>query len=89
VISGSVMLPLIFNNNIKINNMTETAVQYLKRMVFPYLTHEQKLLTGQFFVESENMEKQQIMKAVYDSMGTNFDPNMGRAEQYYKDKYGK
>jgi hypothetical protein len=67
--------------------MTETAVQYLKRMVFPYLTHEQKLLTGQFFVESENMEKQQIMQAVYDSMGTNFDPNMGRAEQYYKENY--
>jgi hypothetical protein len=29
------------------------------------------------------MEKQQIMQAVYDSMGTNFDPNMGRAELYY------
>jgi hypothetical protein len=67
--------------------MKQTAVQYLKRMVFPYLTHEQKLLTGQFFVESENMEKEQIIKAVYDSMGTNFDPNMGRAEQYYKEKY--
>jgi hypothetical protein len=35
------------------------------------------------------MEKEQIMKAVYDSMGTNFDPNMGRAEQYYNETYGK
>ena len=35
------------------------------------------------------MEKQQIMKAVYDSMGTNFDPNMGRAEQYYNENYGR
>jgi len=35
------------------------------------------------------MEKEQIMEAVYDSMGTNFDPNMGRAEQYYDEKYGK
>jgi hypothetical protein len=35
------------------------------------------------------MEKQQIINAVYDSMGTNFDPNMGRAELYYKEKYGK
>jgi hypothetical protein len=33
------------------------------------------------------MEKEQIMEAVYDSMGTNFDPNMGRAELYYKEKY--
>jgi hypothetical protein len=34
------------------------------------------------------MEKEQIMEAVYDSMGTNFDPSMGRAELYYKEKYG-
>jgi hypothetical protein len=33
------------------------------------------------------MEKEQIMEAVYDSMGTNFDPSMGRAELYYKEKY--
>jgi hypothetical protein len=35
------------------------------------------------------MEKEQIVKAVYDSMGTNFDPNMGRAELYYNETYGK
>jgi hypothetical protein len=34
------------------------------------------------------MEKEQLMKAVYDSMGTNFDPNMGRAELYYNETYG-
>jgi hypothetical protein len=33
------------------------------------------------------MEKEQIMKAVYDSMGTNLDPNMGRAEQYYNETF--
>ena len=33
------------------------------------------------------MEKEQIMNAVYDGMGTNFDPNMGRAEQYYNETY--
>jgi hypothetical protein len=33
------------------------------------------------------MEKQQIIKAVYDSMGTNIDPNIGRAEQYYNETY--
>jgi len=35
------------------------------------------------------LEKQQIMQAVYNSMGTNFDPNMGRAELYYNETYGK
>ena len=39
--------------------------------------------------QAKEMHKQQIMQAVYDSMGTNFDPNMGRAELYYKEKYGK
>ena len=33
------------------------------------------------------MEKEQIIQAVYDSMGTNFDPNMGRAELYYNETY--
>jgi hypothetical protein len=39
--------------------------------------------------QAKEMEKQQIIKAVYNSMGTNFDPNMGRAEQYYNENYGK
>jgi hypothetical protein len=39
------------------------------------------------FDQAKEMEKQQIMKAVYDSMGTNLDPNMGRAEQYYNQTY--
>ena len=38
--------------------------------------------------QAKKMEKEQIMEAVYDSMGTNFDQNMGRAELYYKEKYG-
>lgn len=42
--------------------MTETAVQYLKRMVFPYLTHEQKLLTGQFFVQAEEIQNKQYTR---------------------------
>jgi hypothetical protein len=39
------------------------------------------------FKQAKEMEKEQIIKAVYDSMGTNFDPNMGRAEQYYNETY--
>ena len=38
--------------------------------------------------QAKAMEKEQIMKAVYDSMGTNFDPNIGRAELYYNENYG-
>lgn len=37
--------------------------------------------------EAKEMEKQQIMKAVYDGMGRNFDPNMGRAELYYNETF--
>ena len=39
------------------------------------------------FAKAKEMEKEQIMKAVYDSMGTNFDANMGRAEEYYNETY--
>lgn len=39
--------------------------------------------------QAKEMEKEQIVKAVYDSMGTNFDPNMGRAELYYNETYGE
>ena len=33
------------------------------------------------------IEKEQIVKAAYEFMGTNFDSNMGRAEQYYNGTY--
>jgi len=39
------------------------------------------------FEQAKELEKQQIIKAVYDSMGTNLDPNFGRAEQYYNETY--
>jgi hypothetical protein len=39
------------------------------------------------FNQAKELEKQQIMKAVYDSMGTNLDPNLGRAEQYYNETF--
>ena len=41
----------------------------------------------ELFEQAKEMEKQQIMQAVYNSMGTNFDPNMGRAEQYYNETF--
>jgi len=45
--------------------------------------------TDKYINQAKEMEKQQIMKAVYDSMGTNFDPNMGRAELYYNETFDK
>jgi hypothetical protein len=41
----------------------------------------------EIFQQAKELEKQQIMKAVYDSMGTNLDPNIGRAEQYYNETF--
>jgi len=38
--------------------------------------------------ELETMEKEQIIDAAYEFMGTNFDPNKGRAELYYNETYG-
>ena len=42
-----------------------------------------------YIEEAKQMEKDQIVKAVYEGMSTNFDPNMGRAEQYYNETYKK
>ena len=33
------------------------------------------------------VEKKVIVKSVYDGMGKNFDPNMGRAEMYYNETF--
>ena len=54
----------------------------------PILISSLKLCLGDATQKLE-LEKQQIMKAVYDSMGTNIDSNMGRAEQYYNENYKK
>ena len=65
--------------------MTETAVKYLKRMVFPYLSHDQKMLVGQFFYEAEMMEKEQIIEAY--KYGNQSDVYF-KPEQYYNETYG-
>ena len=39
------------------------------------------------FEQAKEMEKEQIMKAVYDTM--EFDPNIEIAEQYYNETYKK
>ena len=78
--------------------MEQTAVEFLYDAIDNELIdflenridiHELSVAMLEAKYKAKEMEKGQIMKAVYDSMGTNFDPNMGRAELYYNEKYGK
>ena len=63
--------------------MKQTAVKWLFEQLPKKLhSHYKKQLD-----QAKAMEKEQIMNAVYDSMGTNFDPNMGRAEKYYNETF--
>jgi hypothetical protein len=60
----------------------KTAVEFLVERLA-----ENEILHSSDIAQAKELEKQQIMKAVYDSMGTNLDPNIGRAEQYYNETY--
>jgi hypothetical protein len=60
----------------------KTAVEFLVERL-----SENGILHSSDIAQAKEMEKEQIMKAVFDSMGTNLDPNMGRAEQYYNETY--
>ena len=65
----------------------QTAIEWLFKQLWE--EPKDKMVWYAILDKAKAMEKQQIIQAVYDSMGTNFDPNMGRAELYYKEKYGK
>ena len=71
------------------SNKQQTAVEWLEQ------EFEKRLPLGvgdvliDLIKQAKEMEKQQIMKAVYDSMGTNLDPNIGRAEIYYNETFNK
>jgi hypothetical protein len=72
----------------------QTAVSWLKDMLeWNYGDPQMLEITwanlDDLLERAKQMEKEQIMKAVYDSMGTNFDPNWGRAEMYYNETYNK
>jgi len=60
--------------------MKQTAVEWLLQEMSK-LNNSQP--TEAMIMYAKKLEKQQIMNAVYDSMGTNFDANMGRAKLYY------
>jgi len=63
-----------------------SELEKLHPQLFNVYTQEGRDFLNHFHKFLE-LEKQQIVKAVYDSMGTNLDPNMGRAEQYYNETY--
>jgi hypothetical protein len=62
--------------------MKQTAVEWMVQRLA-----ENGILHSSDIAKANELFKQQIMKAVFDSMGTNIDPNMGRAEQYYNETY--
>jgi hypothetical protein len=62
----------------------QTAVEWLMER---YLSQDYNLTIVDF--DSANaMFEEQIIDAACEFMGTNFDPNKGRAELYYKGTYG-
>jgi hypothetical protein len=66
--------------------MKQTAVEFL----VDWMSKNQYFIGNDLLKavkQAKEMEKQQIIKAVYDSMGTNLDPNIGRAELYYNETY--
>jgi hypothetical protein len=60
----------------------KTAVEFLVERLA-----ENGILHSSDIHKAKELEKKQIMKAVFDSMGTNCDPNIGRAIQYYNETY--
>jgi hypothetical protein len=65
----------------------KTAVEWLQEEIDNKDMGEIPMWIYEFIEQAKEMEKEQIINAVYDGMGTNFDPNMGRARQYYNQKY--
>jgi len=53
-------------------NTNELSSDYLKRMVFPYLSHEQKMFVGKFFYEAGQHEQKLIVKAWEDGNNAYF-----------------
>jgi hypothetical protein len=69
--------------------MKQTAVEWLlENLISEPYSEKDFEHNKNCWDKAELMEKEQIVKAVYDSMGNNFDPNIGRAEMYYKENYG-
>lgn len=63
-----------------------TAVEWMaERILKGYIVSMEQF--EDLLEQAKQIEKQQIMKAVFDSMGTNLDPNIDRAELYYNETF--
>ena len=68
--------------------MKQTAVEWLEdNLLSEPWTEEHFKYNAECWDKAKEMEKEQIIEAAYEFMGTNFDSNRGRAELYYKEKY--
>ena len=63
----------------------ETATEWLFKQLWE--EPKDKFTWNAILNKAKEMEKEQIINAVYDGMGTNFDQNIWRARQYYNQKY--
>jgi DNA-binding PadR family transcriptional regulator len=64
-----------------------TSVEYAVEKLEKFIPSGNQLVIEAILEQAKEMHKKEIMQAVYDSMGTNFDPNMGRAELYYNETF--
>jgi hypothetical protein len=64
----------------------QTALDWLiEQMPYEFRANH----TQELFRQAKEKEKEQIIDAAYEFMGTNFDSNRGRAKEYYNEKYLK
>ena len=63
----------------------QSSVQWLFQQLWE--TPKDKFEWQSIFLMAHEMHKEEIVNAVYDGMGNNFDPNVGRAELYYNEKF--
>ena len=66
----------------------QTAVEWLVEQYAKSFKISVNAVMQETIQQAKAMEKEQIVDAAYEFMGTNFDPNKGRAELYYKGTYG-
>jgi hypothetical protein len=64
-----------------------TSVEYAVEKLEKFIPSGNQLVIEAILEQAKEMHKKEIMQVVYDSMGTNFDPNMGRAELYYNETF--
>jgi hypothetical protein len=76
------------DNNLKNNNMKQTAVEWLVEQLSPSISLQQKHI-DRYKILAIEMEKNQIINTFKDAQVFKFMNDETRAEQYYNQLYGK